>query len=466
LDSQFPVHLRSHDVPASYRLTRAVLRFGLRLFSPRLRLLNRERLERPGPAILLITHPQGLAAALLLISALDRRIHCLLPSRELQGFFRKLAAWALGMQAVDFNSEEPDRWLASCLNALTDQEAIALFAEPAPENGAPRAPVADFAARLSMEAILRGPEHLHPTIYPVHCFLRKGRRFAAPLICVDDSIAARDFLPKVAEDLAAASRHLAVAVQNAIGFNTFGLPEAELERFHQEMEDLSREHLRQEWSGRPNWKQRPEDFDLSTFARKWIAGQNRKDPARLVELRESVTAYRGARRQWSMGKLMIETSGPWQASRPRVAAAWIETTLGLPVAVYGLINHLPALIVLRASGLLSHSSQRDPKVEWLWRIFTVLSSYTVQVFLVHFWWGRAVAGYYTLTLPVSGAYLWRYRWLVRRRIHVLVHKALQPVHSARVARERENILESFSLTLERSAHLSAEPGDRPAGPVP
>lgn len=463
MDSPFPVHVRSHDVPASYRLMRAVIRFGLRLFPPRLRLLNRERLERPGPAILIVTHPRSLPAALLLVSALDRQIHCLLPSRELRGVFRKVAAWALGMQAVDLNSEEQNPWLNPCLKVLANQEAIALFAEQAPESSVPRAPVADFAARLSMEAILRDPEHTRPTIYPVHCFLHTGRRDDAPLMSVDSSIASQDFLPKVAEDLAAASQQLADAVQHSIGANTFGLPEAELERFHQELEDLSREHLRQQWSRHPNWKQRPEDLDLSTFARKWIAQQNRMDPAQLVELRESVTAYRGARRRWSMGKLMVETSGPWQASGPRVAAAWIETTLGLPVAVYGLINHLPALIVLRASGLLRHSPQRDPKVEWLLRIFTVLSSYTVQIFLVHFWWGRAAAGYYTLTLPVSGAYLWRYRWLVRHRIRVLVWKALHPVNSARVTRERENILERFSHALERSAQSAAVPGGRPAG---
>ena len=340
---------------------RAVIRFGLRLFPPRLRLLNRERLERPGPAILLVTHPRSLPAALLLVSALDRRIHCLLPSRELRGVFRKLAAWALGMQAVDLNSEEQNHWLNPCLNVLANQEAIALFAEHAPESGDPRAPVADFAARLSMEAILRDPEDTHPTIYPIHCFLHTGRRYDAPLMSVDSPIASQDFLPKVAEDLAAASQQLADAVQNSIGANTFGLPAAELERFHQELEDLSREHLRKQWSRHPNWKQRPEDLDLSTFARKWIARQNRMDPAQLVELRESVTAYRGARRRWSMGKLMVETSGPWQASGPRVAAAWLETTLGLPVAVYGLINHLPALIVLRASGLLQPLLPKGPQ---------------------------------------------------------------------------------------------------------
>lgn len=463
MDSQIPVHVRSHGLPAAYRLMRAVIRFGLRLFFPRLRLINGERLEQPGPAILVITHPRSLPAALLLISALDRRIHCLLPAEELRGTFGKLAAWALGMQTVDLNSEDQTAWLKPWLNVLANQEAIALFAEQLPQNGNSRAPVADFAARLSMEAILRGPEHPYPTIYPVHCFLPMGRRNAAPLMCTDSPITSQDFLPRVAEDLAAASQHLAEAVQYATGANIFGLPETELERFHQEMEGLSREYLREQWAGRPNWKQRPEDFELSTFARKWIANQNRTDPARLVELRESVTAHRGARSRLSMGNLMVETSGPWQGSGSQVAAAWFETVAGIPVAVYGLINHFPALIALRASGLLRHYPKRDPKVEWLWRIFIVLSSYTAQVFLVHFWWGRAVAGYYTLTLPVSGAYLWRYRWLVHRRIHLLVRKALNPVNSARIARQRENIIEMFSHALEHSTQSVAVPGSRPAG---
>ncbi|HKT11628.1 MAG TPA: hypothetical protein VJW77_07365 [Terriglobia bacterium] len=462
MDPQSPLRVRPHDGPALYRLVRAAIRIGLRIVSPGLRLLNRERLERPGPAIIVITHPRSLHAALILISSLDRQVHCLLPTAELQGIFAKLAARILGMLAVDLGPEEQQRWLNPCLNALANQEAIALFAGHAPGKGASCAAVSDFAARLSMEAILKGPEHTYPAIYPVHCFLRTGRRKGAPLMCADTPLASRDFLPRVAEDLAAASHHLAEAVQSSIGANIFGLPDPELERFGEEMEGLSREYLREQWSQRPNWKQRPEDFELSTFARKWMADQNRTDPAQLVELRESVRAYREARRRFSLGGLMVETSGAWQASRPWVAAAWIETAAGFPVAVYGLTNHLPALIALRAGGLFRRSSERDPKVEWLWRIFIVLSSYTVQVFLVHFWWGRAVAGYYTLTLPVSGAYLWRYRWLVRRRIHLLAWKVLRSFNSARVARQRENILESFSQALERSAQTAAVPGGRPA----
>jgi glycerol-3-phosphate O-acyltransferase/dihydroxyacetone phosphate acyltransferase len=452
-----PIRGRSHSVPLAYRLVRAMVRFGLRLFFPRLRLLNRERLDQPGPVILLITHPRRLRVALLLISALDRRVDCLVPSGEVRGLFRKVATRALGIQSFDFTQEEQKSGLYPSMSILTGEGAIALFSEQDSRNGARRDPVADFAARLAVESILQGQDQIQPMIYPVHFLLGTGRRAPAPLGCVDSAIQAQDFLPKTAEDLAEASRHLVEAIQSAIRTNIFALEGSDLEHFNRELEDLSREHLRQQWSQRPNWKQRPEDLELSSFARRWVAEQNRRDPARLVELRELMGAHREARRRCSMGQLIVETSGPWQASSHRVAAASIETVLGFPIALYGLINHLPALIILSASGLLRSSPKRDPKVEWLLRIFTVLGSYTLQIFIVHFWWGRAVAGYYALTLPVSGAYLWRYRWLIRRRTHVLVRKALHPAKSARVARDRKEILERFNRELERFAQSSTEP---------
>jgi hypothetical protein len=457
LASKIPVRDSSHGVPVAYRLMRAMVRFGLRLVSPRLRLLNRERLDQPGPVILLISHPRSLKGALLLISALDRQVECLIPSGEVRGLFRKAATKALGIQAFDFTQEEQKCGLYPSMSVLTGQGVVALFSQQDSRIGARRDPVADFAARLGVESILQGQDQIQPTIYPVHFLLGAGCRGAAPLICVDSAIQAQDFLPKTAEDLAEASQHLVEAIQSAIRTNVFALDGSDLEHFNRELEDLSRENLREQWSQRPNWKQHPEDLKLSSFSRRWAAEQNHRDPARLVELRKLLDAHREARRRCSIGQLIVETSGPWQASSHRVASAWIETVLGFPIALYGLINHLPALIILSTSGLLRNSPIRDPKVEWLLRIFTVLSSYTVQIFVAHFWWGRAAAGYYALTLPVSGAYLWRYRWLIRRRTHVLVRKALHPANLARVARDRKEILERFSQELERFAQSATAP---------
>ncbi len=454
---QDPRRVQSLDVPLFYRMVRAVVRTGLWIFFTKLRLLNRERLEQTAPALLLISHPRSFAASLLLVSALDHRVHCLIPAGKIRGFFRKLAARALGMWPLDFTTEQQDNWLAPCMKLLANQEVIALFAGEEPLNGAHRPPVADFAARLAVEAILQGQEHLQPIIYPLHWFLGTGRRGPEPLVYVDTPIQATDFLPKVGEDLAEASHQLVEAIRIAMRANIFGLAEQELENFTGEVEDLSREDLRLQWARRPNWKQRPEDLELSSIAWKWVVEQNRTNPASLVELREALDAYREARRRCSMEEFITEVSGPWQSSGAGVAAAWVETVLGFPLALYGMVNHLPAVIVLLASGLFKSSPRRDPKVEWLFRMFIVLSSYTAQVFIVHFWWGRAAAGYYTLTLPLSGAYLWRYRWLVRHRTHVLIRKVLHPGRSARVTRERKNLLDRFALEFERSLRSSHAP---------
>lgn len=456
LDPQNPLRVRSREIPATYRVVRAIVRIAVRIFFPGLRLLNRKKLEQPGPAILLVTHPRGLPVALLLVAALDRQVHCLVPSGQLRGVFRKLAGRALGTRAFESLSGEQDP--NPCLGVLANQGALAIFAGPFPQDDGQRATAAGFAARLTLETLLQTQGQIQPAICPVHCFLGPECRTSEPLVYVDGPLQARPFLPKVGEDVAEASRRLAETLESAISTNIFGLAGPELERFSHELEILSREHLQQQWSQRPDWKQRPEELELSSFARKWLDQQNRTDPARLVKLRGSLDAYREARRQCSMAQLTVETSGPWQTSSLRVAAAWIETVLGFPVALYGLLNHLPAAIVLSISGLFKHSPKRDPKVEWLLRIFIVLSSYTAQVSLANFWWGRAAAGYYALTLPVSGAYLWRYGWLVRHRARLLFLKALDPFRSARVARRREKVLGRFGRELERSRQSPGMPG--------
>lgn len=454
MDPQNAIRAGSRDVPAIYRVMRAVVRLGLWVFFPRLRVLNRERLEQLGPAILLSTHPRSLAAALYLISAFDRQVHCLLPSEALRNPLRRLATWALGMQAFDFTGEDQETWLNPCLDTLDNQDAIALFTGPASKGAARRPPLADFAARLTVEAALRGQSGVQPAIYPLHWLLGSDRRQPDILMCIDRPILAQDFLPTIGESLTTASQQLVDAVQAAVGANIFGLSEEELINFSGELENLSREQLAEQWAGQPDWKQRPEDLQLSRQAIKWVAEQNRSDPAKLVELREALDDYGEARRQCSMEELVVESSGLWQDSAARLAAAWLETVLGFPVALYGFLNHLPAIIALAAGGLFKNSPRRDPKVEWLLRSFIVLTFYTIQVFLIHYWWGRATAGYYALSLPASGAYLWRYDWLLRHRAHVLFHKVLQPFRRGRVERARDSIINEFNHELEQSAHAA------------
>lgn len=462
MDTQNRQLVRQHDVPTAYRVARAIFRLGVWLFLPRLRLLNPEKLEQRGPTILLVAHPSALRTAILLVAAADRQIHCLLPAKQVRSVWGKLAVRMLGVETYDSLAEEENVLLNPYLSILIDQGAIALFSDQVPQSDGQGTPVADFAARLSLETTLPGQGQVQPTLCPIHWFLRSERRGSEPLIYVDGPIQAQRFLPRIGENVDEACQHLAKTVEHAMATNVFALAAQEKQLFSRDLEDLSREFLEEQWSRQPEWKQQPEDMHLSSFVKMWIDDQNRTDPAQLVELRESLNDYAEARRRCLMERLVIEQSGEWQESGLHVAVAWVETVLGFPVALYGLLNHLPAGIVLWVSGLLKKSVRRDPKAEWLLRSFIVLSFYTGQVYLAHSLWGRATAGYYALTLPISGAYLWRYWWLSRHRTRVLKMKALLPTRIARALRKREKILKSFDREIESSPQTPSLPYQRPA----
>src|ERR1019366_10453806 len=103
----------------------------------------------------------------------------------------------------------------------------------------------------------------------------------------------------------------------------------------------------------------------------------------------------------------------------RQTSLWFETLLALPIALYGLLNHLAIGLVLYLAGSFKRNSSRARTTEWTIRGAVTLGFYAIQIFLMGRFRGRAAAGYYAPSLPVSGAYLWRYVGLVRPQARLL-----------------------------------------------
>jgi hypothetical protein len=440
----------SPEIPLRYRLLRGAVRCVLWFFSRKIRLLHGERLAEPNPAILVVNHPDSLIAALVLVAMLDRRLHCLLPSRSIDGFFRSMAARLFGMTSWDPASQGASALWNNSADALASRGIIALFADRSTVDEAESTKADELAARLVMDAVERNADQPCPAVYAVNWF-RPFRSRHAGLIDIDGPV-----LPELPQSLDAERRAeafgaVAAAIQEKLGENIFRFESSEVQRFQDDLEAVMREDLREDWSGRRDWKQSPDEYELSGMIKQWISRKNLTDPGRLAGWRQSVDAYREARRRCSLGQVQVETSGSWHESGLQASLAWIESVLGFPVAAFGLVNHLPAGLILFCSGLLGKPGKRDPKVEWLLRIFIVLSCYTAQVWLVNFWLGRAIAGYYALTLPVSGIYLWRYRWLFRHRTRALVLKAFLPARLARLRRDRKRMLKHMDREFRRDA---------------
>jgi 1-acyl-sn-glycerol-3-phosphate acyltransferase len=437
-------------VPLGYRFFRRLVRIWFSLLSCKIRLLRGEALPTSGAALLVVSHPASFRHALVLVAAFERQVHCLLSAELFGGFLRGWLARRLGM----IRYQPGDGRYASALGAVCEvlggRGAVAVFAEQRAGKDADGRLVGLPASTLALEAESRHSRQVGLSLYPVHLLppLRRQQSGEA-LIYVGSPLVANDYFAYGSGEVPA--RTLAGDLEQALRENAFGLRESEVQQFLADLEEVLLTDLEEDWAARANWKQQVNGFRLSEYVVEWAEQANFLHPGWIVALREDLERYREQRRRWSLGKLEVEAAGAWLASSARRGWYWLESVVGFPLACYGLINHLLVWVLLFWAGLLKKESERDRTVEWLMRALVVVGCYSAQVILCADSFGRAAAGYYALTLPLSGAYLWRYEWLLRARTRFLWLRARLPRQAEKMRRARRRLVEELNAARDAMA---------------
>ncbi len=390
-------------------------------------------------AILYVCHPADFDDALVLIAALDRPVVCLAGRAEIAGHPSMIES-GLGMIAapVEGSSGGP-LWhaaLRSCTAALTAGMLVVVFSQWS-NSGQPVHQHSDAALKLACEAWASAfPEHL-PPVMPVHRFRPEARRqeilihFGDPLRLDAD------------EDPALVEQQVRAALAEA--HNVFSLDAALLGRLIQEVERDLRERLQQQWSSRPGRPRKADGFRLSPLAAETLRRVNRVEPESLVALNELSHAEREARRESALANLRAQIEVKQFSAAQRILG-WSESVVGFPIALYGAVNHLFGAVLLLAGGLFKRDAQ--PLLgRWIARGLIVLGCYTGQVALMNHFFGRAAAGYYAVTLPLSGAYLARYVWLIQRRTRVLMAGTRSAMMQALADKNRGKFFEKLDNIL-------------------
>ncbi len=437
-------------VPKGYRFLRWLVRLGLALFHPKIRLLHAENMPAAVPILLVVSHPPSFREALILVAAFAVPVRCRIPERLFQAGWRKLLAKGLGMIPHNPEVGNSRSGLGRCCDALAKHEAVAVFADPPGTKAGEAGKLGRVAATLGLEAETRHSGQLGLAIVPVHLFLPLPGR-GESLVYADDPIYVREYLGQEGRAFRDSSGALDTRVETACQENVFRLQAQSVQEFLSDLEEILRADLEEDWVSRPGWKQKIEGFELSRFVADWTEQINYLDPARLVALREAVDKYREGLRQWSLRQLDIEAGGKWLSSGWGRACIWIETAVGLPVACYGLANHLLAWLLLFWFGLLKNGSERSSKKAWLLRALVVLGCYSAQVLLCAHWLGRSAAGFYAPSLPLTGAYSWRYHWLLRQRTRRALAAFRHPGQGEKLRQRRKELLGELNRALQAHA---------------
>lgn len=436
-------------VPSLYGLARALVRVWFSLTGRNIRVLRGELIPEAGPAILALEHPPSFLAALALVAASEHTIHCLL-NLELGFWAQTLARW-LGMITWESADAGQKAALQAAQDALSGGEIVVCFSEPG------RSPSGQGAARMAADLSLLPSGKSAVAVFPVNLYVPSGRGPSREvLICLGLPLNSLDFRP--AGGVQNQARSLASALDEALGQNVFRLMDGELRLFLSDLEKVLIEDLEEEWASRPDWKQKTDGFKLSQFLAESVERINSADPALVVGLRNQLESYKEARRRWSLGQAEVEAALSWLEPMTTRLWYWFESIVGLPIAFYGFVNHLSAWAILKWRGLLEvKQSEADPTEQWILRGLVVVGCYAAQVSIVAFVFGRATAGYYALSLPFVGGYLWRYRWLARARTRLLLLEARLPRRAVQLRQLRHQLVAELNESRDAYAETVSAP---------
>ncbi len=439
-------------IPFIYKFWRGVIRLWFALAFRKIRVLHEDRLMEPDPALLLVSHPESFYDALILVAGFERQVRCLVPARSFKGLLPTILARGLGM--IGYNPENRPAALETCRALLAERAAVVTFVAPGPANSA----LATHAASIALTA--GGPDSVLGglQLFPIHLFVPVGHtRTREVLVDIDRPEIAIDLISSAVGSEQDRTQEVARQLEKRCQENSFRLQPSALSDFLADLEHALRDGLKEEFESQPGGKQKLEGFELSRFVAQWAEQMNYLHPGLLVSLREMLAAWREASRRGELHRLETEGAGAWLSTPLGRAVVLLETVLGFPLAIYGLVNHLLALAVLYWTGLLKKATDGDNFTTWLWRGLVILGSYILAVILVAHFWGRRGAGYYLPSLPVSGLYLWRYTWLLPHQSRIAFLSMNRSVETSGSTRLRKDFLHEICQALDLHAEMLGLP---------
>jgi hypothetical protein len=410
----------------------------------KIRLLQAGNTAAESPQLFAVSHPAGLLPALAISLPFRGSIRCLLPKSCVRGALAGFLARQMNVILYEGESPISEANGGEALDVLQSGGTLAVFVDQlAAEQTAPGS-VSATAASIVEQAESQADSR-RVTIHPVHLFLPQSIPHSREiLIYIDTPI---DRATPAITGSPAEPAELSARIEARFHENAFQLRAVDLEFFLSDLEVVLRSNLQDDWASRPDWKQDTEGFVLSRFTSDWIKRMNYLHPERLVGLRETLDSYRGLQKTCALRELEVGGGEhPLGTGWSRVGA-WFETVVGLPVAIYGLLNHWAIALVLFLAGSFKRNRTRTRTTEFIIRASVVLTFYILQIYFVEHRWGRSAAGYYAPSLPISGLYLWRYAGLVRPQARLLFIALTIPSLKRKIQRLRQTLMNDLDRAL-------------------
>ena len=117
-------------VSPSHGFSRALIRWWLALTRRKIRMLQSQDMAAEGPALFAVSHPAGFLEGLVLTTAIERPVHCLLAKSLARGPLARSVARHLGIILYEGERPTSEATIREALDILASGGALVVFADP------------------------------------------------------------------------------------------------------------------------------------------------------------------------------------------------------------------------------------------------------------------------------------------------------------------------------------------------
>ncbi|TGE26694.1 lysophospholipid acyltransferase family protein [Hymenobacter metallicola] len=452
-----------------YTVMKPVVQVALRVFFRRLEIRHHQRLEQPGPMLIVSNHPNTLMDPLVVAANRRKPIAFLAKST----FFKNPISRAIFLSGncipiyrrQDAESGDagvtPEELAArneaafgQCYDYFDKGGSIQIFPEGTSVSERRLRPLKTGAARITLGAEARHDFTLGLTILPIGINYFDPSRFRSDVfVNIGRPIVVADYAAAYRADPEAAADALTEEIRRRLEQRLVITRDAAEDELVLQIERTFGEHLIPD-----DEETLYDNFLLSRALLEAVPYFEKHDPARLMAVREQLSNYLLDLDRLRLSDEALESSRGGGRRWARATVSGIKLVLGFPLYLYGLLNNyipyiLPSLIAKRATKDLEFVAP----IMMVTGILTFGLAYSLQIGLVHHFtqsWPWTLL--YALSLPLSGFYALSYWNNLRARLLRL--RALKLFRTKRpvmenLLRQRHSILQLLSEA--RAAFLAA-----------
>lgn len=443
---------------------KACVRLLVQGFYRRLEVKGLEHLPASGPVLLAPNHPNSLMDPLAVGCATGRRVHFVAKHTLFSGPLRPVLAWAgvipirrqQDLAAAGLSPEEARaanlQAFDACFRVLERGDMVGIFPEGITHDAPRLAPVKTGPARIALGAEARHGFGLGVTVVPVglHFPDKAGFRSEA-VVAFGPPIPMAAWKDRHAADEAQAVRDLTAAIEAGIKALLPQVPEGD-EALLGDVMAVYADRI-----PLPEEAETAAEQDRLRARRvlEAIAHFRNTDPALVETLGDALARYRRLLKRLRLSDLTLARSLSPQALREEGLPRAALLVLGLPLALYGLLNHLLAAR-LAALSVRLFARKEDRTMVALQRVLGgvvgIPLTYALQGGAVWHAFGPRAALAYLCTCPAAGLFAWRYLRTLARTTVTLEEGAILLTHRwllGRLRRRRAALRKALDAAAAR-----------------